>query len=155
MLSRARHVPRRVVMDDGTDVFRQRNGLRYLRQSLEERVPGAGEFRRPVKLPAHGMLVHALTIHDLRTFGYRPSYGRHGLSACQAVGHLLHQCFESADYHVTEARDCVAALQSIADAHPDLVVTEMMMPVMAGPGTHHAVARRASDLRHSHPGSDQ
>jgi CheY-like chemotaxis protein len=45
---------------------------------------------------------------------------------------LLRRCFESAGCEVSEAGDGVAALQSIANARPDLVVTDVMMPVMAG-----------------------
>jgi CheY-like chemotaxis protein len=46
---------------------------------------------------------------------------------------LLRRCFEGAGYHVSEAGDGVAALRSIDEARPDLVVTDVMMPVMAGP----------------------
>jgi CheY-like chemotaxis protein len=40
--------------------------------------------------------------------------------------------FESSGYEVTEAQHGVAALIKIIDATPDLVVTDMMMPVMDG-----------------------
>jgi CheY-like chemotaxis protein len=46
---------------------------------------------------------------------------------------LLRRCFESAGYEVSEAGNGVAALQSVEDARPDLVVTDVMMPEMAGP----------------------
>ena len=41
--------------------------------------------------------------------------------------------FESAGYQVSEARNGVAALILIKDSLPDLVVTDMVMPVMDGP----------------------
>jgi CheY-like chemotaxis protein len=46
---------------------------------------------------------------------------------------LLRRCFESAGYDVTEAGDGVAALKCVANARPNLVVTDVMMPVMDGP----------------------
>jgi CheY-like chemotaxis protein len=46
---------------------------------------------------------------------------------------LLRRCFESAGWDVAEACDGAAALRSVTDARPDLVVTDVMMPVMAGP----------------------
>jgi CheY-like chemotaxis protein len=51
----------------------------------------------------------------------------------EAQRFLLRRCFESAGYEVSEAGDGVAALQAVEDARPDLVVTDVMMPVMAGP----------------------
>lgn len=46
---------------------------------------------------------------------------------------LLRRCFEKAGYDVTEAGDGIAALRAVEHACPDLVVTDVMMPVMAGP----------------------
>ncbi|HEX9098108.1 MAG TPA: response regulator [Candidatus Dormibacteraeota bacterium] len=45
---------------------------------------------------------------------------------------LFRLIFESAGYEVTEAQHGVAALIRIKNAFPDLVVTDMMMPVMDG-----------------------
>ncbi|HMJ40024.1 MAG TPA: response regulator [Verrucomicrobiae bacterium] len=45
---------------------------------------------------------------------------------------LLRLIFERAGYHVTEAQHGVAALIHIKDTLPDLIVTDMMMPVMDG-----------------------
>ncbi|GAC1507430.1 MAG: response regulator [Candidatus Dormibacteraceae bacterium] len=45
---------------------------------------------------------------------------------------LLRLIFENAGYEVVEAQHGVAALIRIKDALPDLVVTDMMMPVMDG-----------------------
>ena len=49
-----------------------------------------------------------------------------------SVRFLLRMIFESSGYEVTEAQNGVAALIWIMDATPDLVVTDMMMPVMDG-----------------------
>ena len=49
-----------------------------------------------------------------------------------SVRFLLRMIFESSGYDVTEAQNGVAALILIVDATPDLVVTDMMMPVMDG-----------------------
>lgn len=49
-----------------------------------------------------------------------------------SVRFLLRLIFESAGYEVTEAQHGVAALIRIKNAFPDLVVTDMMMPVMGG-----------------------
>jgi CheY-like chemotaxis protein len=49
-----------------------------------------------------------------------------------SVRFLLRMIFESSGYDVTEAQNGVAALIWIMDATPDLVVTDMMMPVMDG-----------------------
>jgi CheY-like chemotaxis protein len=49
-----------------------------------------------------------------------------------SIRFLLRLIFENAGYHVTEAQHGVAALIHIKDAVPDLVVTDMMMPVMDG-----------------------
>jgi CheY-like chemotaxis protein len=46
---------------------------------------------------------------------------------------MLRRCFERAGYQVSEAGDGDAALHSVERARPDLVVTDVMMPVMAGP----------------------
>lgn len=46
---------------------------------------------------------------------------------------LLRRCFANAGYDVTEAGDGAAALPSIPSDQPDLVVTDVMTPVMAGP----------------------
>lgn len=45
---------------------------------------------------------------------------------------ILRRIFEGAGHVVTEGRDGAAALEAIAAAPPDLVVTDMMMPVMGG-----------------------
>jgi CheY-like chemotaxis protein len=45
---------------------------------------------------------------------------------------LLRLIFEGAGHHVTEAQHGVAALIHIRDVLPDLIVTDMMMPVMDG-----------------------
>ncbi|MBG0566730.1 response regulator [Actinoplanes aureus] len=45
---------------------------------------------------------------------------------------LLRRIFTRAGHEVTEAGDGVAALASIVQAPPDLVVTDIMMPVMDG-----------------------
>ena len=49
-----------------------------------------------------------------------------------SIRFLLRLIFESAGYEVLEAQHGVAALIRINDALPDLVVTDMMMPVMDG-----------------------
>jgi CheY-like chemotaxis protein len=46
---------------------------------------------------------------------------------------LLRRIFERAGHEVTDAGDGAAALRAVADSPPDLVVTDMMMPVMDGP----------------------
>jgi CheY-like chemotaxis protein len=48
------------------------------------------------------------------------------------VRFLLRRVFEAAGYEVVEAHHGVAALARMADVHPDLVVTDLMMPVMGG-----------------------
>lgn len=45
---------------------------------------------------------------------------------------LLRRCFETAGHDVFEAGDGAVALRSVRDARPDLVVTDVMMPVMDG-----------------------
>ena len=45
---------------------------------------------------------------------------------------LLRYAFERAGHEVSEAANGQAALQAIADSRPDLVVTDVMMPVMDG-----------------------
>jgi CheY-like chemotaxis protein len=49
-----------------------------------------------------------------------------------SVRFLLRRVFERAGYEVVEAHHGAAALARVADANPDLVVTDMMMPVMGG-----------------------
>jgi CheY-like chemotaxis protein len=48
------------------------------------------------------------------------------------VRFLLRLLFESVGYEVTEAQHGVAALIRVKDALPDLVVTDITMPVMDG-----------------------
>jgi len=48
------------------------------------------------------------------------------------VRFLLRLIFESAGYEVSEAANGIAALILIKAALPDLVVTDMMMPMMGG-----------------------
>jgi CheY-like chemotaxis protein len=48
------------------------------------------------------------------------------------VRFLLRLLFEGVGYEVSEAQHGVAALIRVKDALPDLVVTDMMMPVMDG-----------------------
>jgi CheY-like chemotaxis protein len=45
---------------------------------------------------------------------------------------LLRRIFERAGHEVTDAIDGAAALRAARAARPDLVVTDMMMPVMGG-----------------------
>jgi CheY-like chemotaxis protein len=45
---------------------------------------------------------------------------------------LLRRTFERAGHEVTEANDGAAALRAVQESAPDLVVTDMMMPVMDG-----------------------
>lgn len=45
---------------------------------------------------------------------------------------ILRRIFEGAGHVVSEGRDGAAALDAIAVAPPDVVVTDMMMPVMGG-----------------------
>jgi CheY-like chemotaxis protein len=45
---------------------------------------------------------------------------------------LLRLIFENSGYDVNEAQNGVTALIKIKDVLPDLIVTDMMMPVMAG-----------------------
>ena len=45
---------------------------------------------------------------------------------------LLRRIFERAGHEVTDAGDGAAALQAVGESPPDLVVTDMMMPVMGG-----------------------
>lgn len=45
---------------------------------------------------------------------------------------ILRRIFEGAGHQVSEARHGAAALEAVAAAPPDLVVTDMMMPVMGG-----------------------
>jgi CheY-like chemotaxis protein len=45
---------------------------------------------------------------------------------------MLRRIFERAGHEVTDAGDGAAALQEVGKLPPDLVVTDMMMPVMGG-----------------------
>src|SRR2546430_13256574 len=45
---------------------------------------------------------------------------------------LLRRIFERAGHEVTDAGDGAAALRAVRQRAPDLVVTDMMMPVMGG-----------------------
>jgi CheY-like chemotaxis protein len=45
---------------------------------------------------------------------------------------LLRRTFERAGYEVSEARDGAGALRLVDHAQPDLVVTDVMMPIMDG-----------------------
>ena len=45
---------------------------------------------------------------------------------------MLRRIFTRAGYDVTEAGDGAAALASVHESAPDLVVTDIMMPVMDG-----------------------
>ncbi|WP_073265679.1 response regulator [Cryptosporangium aurantiacum] len=45
---------------------------------------------------------------------------------------LLRRIFTRAGHEVTEAGDGAAALASVYEARPDLIVTDMTMPVMGG-----------------------
>jgi CheY-like chemotaxis protein len=46
--------------------------------------------------------------------------------------YLLRRVFERADHEVSDARHGAAALEALHRSRPDLVVTDMMMPVMGG-----------------------
>jgi CheY-like chemotaxis protein len=45
---------------------------------------------------------------------------------------LLRRIFEQAGHEVSDAGDGAAALREVGESPPDLVVTDMMMPVMDG-----------------------
>jgi CheY-like chemotaxis protein len=45
---------------------------------------------------------------------------------------MLRRIFERAGHEVADAGDGAAALQAVGKSPPDLVVTDMMMPVMGG-----------------------
>jgi CheY-like chemotaxis protein len=45
---------------------------------------------------------------------------------------ILRRIFERAGHEVADAGDGAAALQAVGKSAPDLVVTDMMMPVMGG-----------------------
>ena len=49
-----------------------------------------------------------------------------------SIRFLLKRVLESAGYEVIEAHDGAMALARIAAARPELVVTDLMMPVMGG-----------------------
>lgn len=46
--------------------------------------------------------------------------------------YILHRIFTRAGHDVTEAGNGAAALEAVRQVRPDLVVTDMMMPVMGG-----------------------
>jgi CheY-like chemotaxis protein len=46
---------------------------------------------------------------------------------------LLRRMFERAGHEVLDAADGAAALAIVRESAPDLIVTDMMMPVMDGP----------------------
>ena len=48
------------------------------------------------------------------------------------VRFILRRILEGAGHRVTEVQHGAAALEAVAAAPPDLVVTDMMMPVMGG-----------------------
>jgi CheY-like chemotaxis protein len=45
---------------------------------------------------------------------------------------LLRRILQRAEYEVSEANDGAAALRAVRESAPDLVVTDMMMPIMGG-----------------------
>lgn len=45
---------------------------------------------------------------------------------------LLRRIFERAGHEVTDAQNGAAALEAVRESAPDLVLTDMMMPVMGG-----------------------
>lgn len=49
-----------------------------------------------------------------------------------SIRFLLKMVFESAGYEVVEAHHGAAAIDRVKDSRPDLVVTDLMMPVMNG-----------------------
>ena len=49
-----------------------------------------------------------------------------------AQRYLLRRILERAGHEVSDAGDGAAALQAVRESPPDLVVTDMMMPVMGG-----------------------
>jgi CheY-like chemotaxis protein len=46
--------------------------------------------------------------------------------------YILRRILERADYEVLDAIDGVAALEAVHRSRPDLIITDMMMPVMNG-----------------------
>jgi len=46
--------------------------------------------------------------------------------------HMLRRVLERAGYRVHEAGDGAATVRAVAAAQPDLVITDVMMPVMGG-----------------------
>jgi CheY-like chemotaxis protein len=46
--------------------------------------------------------------------------------------YLLRRIFERAGHEVIDAGNGLAALEAVRDSPPDLVVTDMMMPIMGG-----------------------
>jgi CheY-like chemotaxis protein len=77
---------------------------------------------------------------------------------------LLRRIFERAAHVVTDANDGAAALRMVRESAPDLVVTDMMMPVMGGadlirclrgePGTAHIPILAATGDAHLAGGAD-
>jgi CheY-like chemotaxis protein len=59
-----------------------------------------------------------------------------------SVRFLLRQVIEGAGYEVVEAHNGAVALARMVGFRPDLVVTDLMMPVMGGP---ELIARLRSD----------
>jgi CheY-like chemotaxis protein len=45
---------------------------------------------------------------------------------------ILRRCFERAGHEVVDAGDGAAALEAVRECSPDVVVTDVMMPVMSG-----------------------
>lgn len=82
--------------------------------------------------------------------------GRHGTEAMQVVATilivddepdmllLLRMALESAGHRVLDARDGAAALQTLDEAIPDIVITDLRMPVMDG---HELIERLRADPR--------
>ena len=77
---------------------------------------------------------------------------------------LLRRIFERAGHEVSDATDGVAALRAVRESAPDLVVTDVMMPVMDGvelirclrgdPATAHIPVLAASGDIHLAGGAD-
>jgi CheY-like chemotaxis protein len=57
---------------------------------------------------------------------------------------LLRHYFELAGHEVSEARDGSAALKLVETSHPDLIVTDLMMPIMGG---RELIARLRADAK--------
>jgi CheY-like chemotaxis protein len=77
---------------------------------------------------------------------------------------LLRRVFERAGHEVSDATDGAAALRAVRESAPDLVVTDMMMPIMDGmelirclrgdPATAHIPILAASGDTHLADGAD-